>query len=282
MLRCLSPALLLALAVRMHATEPMPDLRSIPADLSVPPLSAGTPAAGQRTRLGLNVLYLPTDWQMTHRLPLLIELPGNGGYTNAAGDTCTGKPEDSCMGYGLSGGRGFIWLCVPFLAADGSSLALKWWGDAPDYDPQPTLRHLRASVKEMCEHFGADAQRVILCGFSRGAIAANYIGLHDAETASLWRGFLLCSHYDGVKKWPFPHSDGESALRRLQRLGTRPQFICGESENTDETAAYLRPLLPQADITFTSTGFRNHSDAWTLRPSPARDLAREWLMRVTK
>jgi hypothetical protein len=29
------------------------------------------------------------------------------------------------------------------------------------------------------------------------------------------------------------------------------------------------------------TGFRNHNDAWALRPSPARRAAREWLLRVS-
>jgi hypothetical protein len=123
---------------------------------------------------------------------------------------------------------------------------------------------------------------VVLAGFSRGAIACNYLGLHDDETAKLWCGFFAYSHYDGVRAWPYPGSDRASALTRLQRLGSRPQFICGEGGNAAETEKYLKPLLPDANLTFLSTGFRNHNDAWTLRPSPARDAARQWLTRVTR
>lgn len=261
--------------------EELPDIRSIPADLEVPPLSAGPPASGKRVKVGLHVLYLPTDWKPGTKMPVIVELAGNGGFTSKYGDVSTGLPEGSNLGYGLSAGHGYIWLCVPYLNEKGDTIAIKWWGDAPTYDPQPTLKNLRETVKEVCQDYDGDESKVVLCGFSRGAIACNYLGLHDDETARLWCGFLAYSHYDGVKTWPYPHSDREAALVRLKRLGDRPQFICGEGLNAQGTEAYLRPLLPKADLTFLSTGFRNHNDAWTLRPSPAREKAREWLRRVT-
>ncbi len=262
------------------ACAELPDIRTVPADLEVPALSDSPPVAGKRVKQGLNVLYLPTDWKPGTQMPVIVELAGNGGYTNKFGDVSTGWPEGSNLGYGLSGGRGFIWLCVPYLNGQGDAIAIKWWGDAPSHDPQPTLKHLRDAVASVCKDYGGDASKVVLCGFSRGAIACNYLGLHDDETAKLWCGFLAYSHYDGVKAWPYPNSDRASALARLQRLGSRPQFVCGEGTNAQETEAYLRPLLPNADLTFTGTGFRNHNDAWILRPSEARDKARGWLWRV--
>jgi hypothetical protein len=33
------------------------------------------------------------------------------------------------------------------------------------------------------ENFGGDASAVVLTGFSRGAIACGYLGMHDDETA---------------------------------------------------------------------------------------------------
>ncbi len=272
---------LLLLPALLIAAE-LPDIRTVPPDLEVPVLSEGPPAAGKRVRLGLGVLYLPTDWQAGAKLPVIVELAGNGGFTSKYGDVSTGLPVGSNLGYGLSAGRGFIWLCVPYLNANGDEIAITWWGDAPKYDPQPTLKHLRATVKAVCRDYGGEESKVVLCGFSRGAIACNYLGLYDDETAKLWCGFLAYSHYDGVKTWPYPDSDREAALVRLQRLGGRPQFICGEGTNAQGTEAYLRPLLPNADLTFLSTGFRNHNDAWTLRPSPAREKAREWLRRVVQ
>ncbi|OYW77438.1 MAG: hypothetical protein B7Z37_04155 [Verrucomicrobia bacterium 12-59-8] len=258
----------------------LPDIRSVPADLEVPALSAGPPAAGKRVKVGLHVLYLPTDWKPGTKMPVIVELAGNGRYTNKFGDVSTGLPEGSNLGYGLSAGHGFIWLCAPYLNEKGNEIAITWWGNPPVYDPQPTLKSLRETVKSVCQDYGGDESKVVLCGFSRGAIACNYLGLYDDETARLWCGFLAYSHYDGVKTWPYPNSDRESALVRLKRLGNRPQFICGEGSNAQETEAYLRPLLPKSDLTFQSTGFRNHNDAWTLRPSPAREKAREWLRRV--
>ena len=272
--------LLLVFCGCLHAQE-LPDIRNIPADLEVPALSACPPAPGKRVKLGLHVLYLPTDWKPGTKMPVIVELAGNGGYTNKYGDVSTGLPEGSNLGYGLSAGHGFIWLCAPYLNAKGDEIAITWWGSPPAYDPQPTLKYLRETVKSVCQNYGGDESKVVLCGFSRGAIACNYLGLNDDETARLWCGFLAYSHYDGVRTWPYPHSDRESALVRLKRLGNRPQFICGEGSNAQVTEAYLRPLLPNADLTFLSTGFRNHNDAWTLRPGPVREKAREWLRRVT-
>lgn len=280
---------LLPCAFAVTAAE-QPDIRTVPADLVVPSLTGGKAAAGQRVKQTLpgfqstpvyHVLYLPTDWKPGAKLPVLVEFAGNGGYSNAFGDISTGRPEGSNLGYGLSAGRGFLWLCVPYLNAAGNDLALTWWGDAAKRDPQPTLKYCREAVQRVCREFGGDEARVVLCGFSRGAIACNYLGLHDDETARLWCSFFAYSHYDGVRQWPYPGSDRAAALTRLQRLGNRPQFICGEGGNAAETEKYLRPLLPDANLTFLSTGFRNHNDAWTLRPSPARDAARQWLARGT-
>jgi hypothetical protein len=271
---------LLLLPSLLVAAE-LPDIQSVTPDLVVPALSEGTPAAGKRVRLGRNILYLPTNWKADTKWPVIVELAGNGGYKNKHGDVSTGLPEGSNLGYGLSGGKGFIWLCVPYLNATGDQIAITWWGDKPSYNPQPTLKHLRESVQSLCRDFSGDETTVVLAGFSRGAIACNYLGLHDDVTAKLWCAFFAYSHYDGVRKWPYPGSDRESALIRLQRLGNRPQFICGEGANAQETEKYLRPLLPNADLIFQSTGFRNHNDAWTLRPSEAREKAREWLKRIT-
>ena len=281
-------ALLLAIVGRTVAE--LPDIRSVPADLAVPALTAELPAAGQRVKQSLaawegtsvyHVLYLPPDWKPDAKLPVLVEFAGNGGFKNQFGDVSTGRPEGSNLGYGLSAGRGFIWLCLPYVNAAGDDLALTWWGDPPNRDAEPTLEYCREAVSHVCREFGGDATRVVLCGFSRGAIACNFLGLHDDETAKLWRGFLAYSHYDGVRSWPYPGSDRASALTRLKRLGNRPQFICGEDANAAETEKYLKPLLPDANLTFMSTGLRNHNDAWTLRPSPARDLARQWLAKIT-
>ncbi|MCB1232834.1 MAG: hypothetical protein KDN19_21495 [Verrucomicrobiae bacterium] len=271
----------------------VPDISTIAPDLTIPEIADGEPAPGKRARFPLFpdsppvILYLPTDWSAEKKFPVLIELAGNGNYRNAYGDVSTGRPEGSKLGYGLSGGRGFIWTCVPYLNDAGNEIAITWWGDAPEHRPDSTVAFLKRAVPALCEKFSGDPDRVVLCGFSRGAIAANAIGLHDDEIAKLWRGFICYSHYDGVRDgWPFTGSDRPSALERLRRLGGRPQLICHETSggtlNLAATRGYLEQTGIEGDFTFLETGFRNHNDAWTLRPSPARDAAREWLAKLVE
>ncbi len=273
--------------------QQFPDIRSIEADLIVPELSAGEPRPGLRVKATLpawnhtdvyHVLHLPENWNPDGKpLPVLVEWAGNGDYENKLGDTCNGRPEGCKLGYGLSAGQDFIWLCLPYLNSAGDKLATKWWGEPPNYDPEPTLKYCRTAVDAICDDFHGDPSRVVLCGFSRGGLACNYLGLHDERTSKLWCGFLAYSHYDGVRNWPYPDCDRESAAVRLQRLGTRPQFICAEGDGVEATREYLNSLelanVVHLDrLTFASTGFRNHNDAWILRPSVARQAARHWLI----
>ena len=269
-----------------------PDIRSVEPDLTIPKLETGQPDAGKRVKQTIpgyeqtrvyHVTYLPTDWVKGKRYPVLIEYAGNN-HRGAYGDISTGRPEGSNMGYGISGGRGFIWVCLPYLNAAGADIALTWWGDSKNRTARPTLDYCHKTVPWICEKYGGDTDRVVLCGFSRGAIACNYLGLHDNETAKLWRAFIPYSHYDGIATWPYSASDRDSALTRLKRLAKRPQFIChevtGSRLNLAATKKWIESTSIKANLTFAETGFRNHNDAWLLRTSPAREHLRAWLKRV--
>jgi hypothetical protein len=273
-----------------------PDIRRLKPDLVVPPLANSKPAAGLRVKQThpdwdgpsvYHMLYLPRDWQAGETYPILVEYAGNGPFKNRFGDVSTGRPEGSKMGFGISGGAGFIWICLPYLNNAGTANVTQWWGDAPKYDVGPTVAYCKKAVPWICKKFGGDPKRVILCGFSRGAIACNFIGLHDDEIAKLWRVFIPYSHYDGVNEgWGYPGADRRSALARLRRLGKRPQFICHENApgklNLTATRDYLKTADAKGNFTFCKTGFRNHNDAWLLRPSPARQALREWLGSVPR
>ena len=268
-----------------------PDISTVKPDLVLPVLSDSKPAAGLRVKQTLpewrdsgvyHVLYLPPKWMPTEKLPVIIEFAGNGPYKNRFGDVSTGHPKRSKMGYGISGGKGFIWVCLPYLNNAGTANVTKWWGNAPTYKAGPTVDYCKKAVPWICKKYGGDSNRVILCGFSRGAIACNFIGLHDDEIAKLWRAIIPYSHYDGVnERWGYPGADRKSAFVRLQRLGNRPQFICQESAtgrtNLNATQKYLEDTGIKGRFTFQSTGFRNHNDAWLLRPSPARLTLRKWV-----
>jgi len=268
--------------VRLAAQPPreFPDIRSVPADLVTPAVARGPAAAGRRVRMTLagyeatdvhHALYLPVDWRPGGRYPVIVEYAGNGNYRNQYGDVSEGTVEGSNLGYGISGGRGFLWISMPFVNAAGNANETLWWGDVA-----ATVAYLKRAVADVCERFGGDPGALVLAGFSRGAIACNYIGLRDDEIAPLWRAFIPYSHYDGVRQWPYADCDRESALERLRRLKGRPQFIIRE-RSVEDTRRYLESTGVRGAFTFRTLEFRNHNDAWTLRDIPERRQVRAWL-----
>jgi len=264
------------------AASDLSDLASIPPDLKTPPMTQDAPAAGKRVRQTTpgwestavyHALYLPKNWKPGAKFPVIVEYPGNGGFRNKLGDVCNGTPEGCNLGYGLSGGADYIWVCLPFVkVADGrKENALNWWGD-----PQETVAYCVATVRHLCRAWGGDERAVLLAGFSRGSLACNYIGLRDDTIAGLWRAFICHSHYDGVRRWSYADSDRDSALARLRRLRGRPQLISQEG-GTGDTRRYLESTGVRAPFEFLDFPFRNHSDQWTLRDCAPRRQARAWL-----
>ena len=149
----------------------------------------------------------------------------------------------------------------------------------PHHNVGPTLDYCKRAVPYVCKTYGGDPGAVILAGFSRGAIACNCLGLNDDEIARLWLAFIPFSCYDVIRKTP----NWASAPQRLERLNGRAQFICSEKRDAlAETEEYIKSSGIRAPITFMHTGFRNHNDAWTLRPSPARAAMRRWLAQVIR
>jgi len=284
--RTLLAALLLALLTANAMANSCPDISTVPADLTIPPIEAGPPRAGIRAVVTPpeykgtavhHVLYLPVNWRPGGKYPVLVEYAGNGNYRNKYGDVSTGEVEDSKLGYGISGGADYIWLCLPYVSADGTKNQTVWWGDV-----DATVAYAKREVARTCEEWGGDSGKIVLCGFSRGAIACTYIGLHDDEIAALWKGFIPYSHYDGVREWPYPDSDRMAAQVRLQRIAARPSFIIDESSSLGQTRAYITSTGIQAPFTYHVLPFRNHSDTWALRDIPTRRAVRHWLQDILR
>jgi hypothetical protein len=261
----------------------LPDIRSVPPDLITPAVTAGPPHPGRTVRQVLpnfaatavhHNLYLPADWEVKRKYPVLVEYPGNGPYTSPCGDFSSGEVDGCNLGYGISGGRGFIWVSLPFIATSGQQNQLWWWGDV-----QATIDYCRGAVSWVCDKFGGDRESVILCGFSRGAIACNFIGLHDDLIADMWLAFVASSHYDGVEKWDWEESDRISARKRLARLKGRASFIAQEL-STENIQDYIRSSGVEDPFTFQTIHFRNHTDAWVLRDIPERRALRLWIEDV--
>ncbi|MEC9092851.1 MAG: hypothetical protein VX438_09120, partial [Planctomycetota bacterium] len=254
-------------------------------DLAVPRMLEAKAAPGKRVReqlpayKGTNVyhsLYLPTNYQRGSgkTYPVIFEYAGNGPYQNQLGDRCTGKVEHCSMGYGISAGKDFIWICLPFVSHDGKRNQEKWWGEI-----NASVAYCKAAVSHAVQNYQVDRRHVFLCGFSRGAIACNYIGLHDDEIAKLWCGMICHSHYDGVRNWNYADSDRSSALRRLQRLGKTPQWISQE-KSTKETRRFIDEAGVKGNFTYMDLPFANHTDQWLLKKIPQRENLREWVQEI--
>jgi hypothetical protein len=263
------------------AQQEFPDIRTVAADLQTPTVTAGNPSPGKRVRQTIakwagtgvhHALYLPPDWQPGGSYPVIAEYAGNGDYRNSYGDVSEGTVEGSNLGYGISGGERFLWLCLPFVNPAAKRNQTLWWGDA-----EATADYAVRAVRDVCRRFGGDPKRVVLSGFSRGSIACNYIGLRNDEIAGLWAGFIPYSHYDGVhERWPYADGERAAALRRLERLQGRPQFIIME-KSVEATRRYLEGTGIRGAFTFRTLEFRNHNDAWALRDIPERRAVRAWL-----
>lgn len=254
-------------------------------DLVTPEMTNEDPAAGRRVRQvaveyeGTDVyhaLYLPVDWQPGGTYSVIVEYTGN----RFAACGSTGEVKDANLGYGLTGGNGFIWVSMPYIEQGGQKNAVTWWGDK-----QATVDYCKTNLPRICKKFGGDSQSVFICGFSRGAIATSYLGLADDKIASLWKGFIAHDHFDGSKTWSYPESDRKSALIRLARLNGRPVLACGSGND------FLSDHLQLGDVTFLRPPIARifdipegkvihpHTDLWMHRDSESREEARQWLSR---
>ena len=310
-LKTLLAALLLTPLPALADASPHPDVMTITADLENPAITAGEPAPGKMVLQSLpayagtgvaHTLYLPTDWAAGKRFPIIIEYLGN---------KCRVR-DNKNIGYALSGGKGFIWAVLPYISADAKSDMDWWWGDV-----DATVAYAKEAVPAICRQWGGDPAQVVLTGYSRGAIACNYIGLHDDEIARLWRAMIPVSHYDDAHTaWGMTPGEQGRAPERLRRLGGTPQLICGEHSSRSarggdaelsrliaekkldtfaaaKTGLGLEPLtqlegtrkfvtrhLPQGHFTVIDLPWVNHGTSVLHRDTPERRQIRDWLRQT--
>ncbi len=271
-----------------------------PNRLRLPNNSFGEPAAGRRVAITPpeyadtavhHMLYLPAEWganwrERDERLPIVCEYTGN--YFPTSGST--GKVEEAALGYGISGGK-FILVALPYISNDGSNNERTWWGDIA-----ATVTYAKLNVPRIIEAFGGDPDAVLLCGFSRGAIAVNYIGLHDDEIAALWSGFITHDHYDGEREWSNTNwgtplkSYRQAARTRLARLHRRPFLVC-QNGGTQGIEDYLKTTAENLDsFSFlpvdtkrilgpfpNEIAVHEHNDRWMEKDSTERNFVWQWV-----
>lgn len=266
------------------------DVHLVPRDLFPPDLSVSDPAPGKRVSAQLpsfkntkayHCLYLPEDWKPGVKYPVIVEFPGNGPFRSRFGDLSGGLPEDCHLGYGVSGGQAIV-LSLGYLDSRKDMQPTgSWWGDV-----QATLDYTKKAVRDVTENYGGDPRSILLAGFSRSAIGASFVGLHDDEIASLWAG-ILC--YDGWEQSDYIKNDtyrfdkssygydpadenGTGIEQRFKRIAGRPVCIIGGfGESKQLNAKHSFPIV------YFSKTHRNHNTTWALRCTPEREFVRSWL-----
>lgn len=262
-------------------------------DLESPLITCDKPAAGKRVKQiaaeykGTNVyhsLYLPTDWKPGKKYPVIVEYTGN--YFKPCNST--GKVDDANLGFGISGGKGFIWVVMPYVEKGKKENAITWWGDK-----QATIDYCKINLPRICKDFGGDMDNVFICGFSRGSIAVSYIGLADDVISQFWKGFITHDHFDGEKTWGYPDCDRPSALARLARIKDRPFLVCG-TKATEIRDKFLKGNIDLTEFEFLDVPtaklfnipegkvIHPHTDLWMHKPSVYRDTARKWIENIVR
>lgn len=266
--------------------------------LVLPVLSKGSAAAGKKVAVTpleyagtevFHTLFLPEDWSPDGpKLPIIFEYTGNRFPASGS----TGKVEDAALGFGLSGGK-YIWVSLPYVSEKGTANEVTWWGDE-----DATVRYAKTNVPQIIKQYGADPNAVFLCGFSRGAIAVNYIGLHDDEIAGLWSAFVTHDHFDGARSWgtrwgaPLKRYQAD-AKERLARVGQRPYWV-SQQGNHSASEMFVRSALDDVNnfqFAYVNVGsilgeFPNdtaktsHTDRWLLKPSIERQAVWGWMRKV--
>jgi hypothetical protein len=267
---------------------------------AVPAMVTGDPKPGVRARQTEpeysntdvhHSVYLPPDFDISKKSPLIVEFTGN--YYPASGSS--GEVAGANLGFAATLGKEFVWLVLPFVSEDGKYNEKRWWGDE-----KSTVHYAKLCVNHAIKTYNIDTSRIVLCGFSRGAIAVSYIGLFDDEISGLWSAFMTHDHFDGEREWkntswgtPLERYRQAAAVR-LRRLRGRP-FWVSQNGGTKTTEAFLKGqgLMNAARFQFETVPIDRmfpviphdcirhpHTDLWPLFGSGEADRLRAWLKAI--
>ncbi|PWJ54078.1 carboxypeptidase family protein [Dyadobacter jejuensis] len=270
--------------------------------LSVPVMSDHKPEAGSRVKVipedyqkteVYYSLYLPENYKPGNTYPVIVEYTGNEWPPSGS----TGEVKDANLGYAIAKRIGAIWLVLPYIQ-QGRSVT-KWWGDEVE-----TVDFALKNIREVCENYGGNPAEIFLCGFSRGAIGVNYLGLYNDKIAEVWLGFFTHDHYDGVREWKGTEWGSpiakyrQAAKERMGRLRGRNCLISQnieEGETSFETRNYIEEnsFDSLANIRYNWFSMRkviphipseavphSHTDKWLLYDSEYAETVYNWFLET--
>ncbi|MCE2684028.1 MAG: hypothetical protein LW857_02455 [Verrucomicrobiae bacterium] len=210
------------------------------ADLPLPPLTTGQPAAGKRVAVTApeyagtqvhHLVALPSDWNpqaraQGKRWPVIVEYTGN--LHPASGST--GEVEGAALGHGLSRGHA-IWIVLPYVAADRRRNEVTWWGDVA-----ATVAYAKQQVPRICYREESAARLKRLQG----------------------RPLLVTQGIAGTGTREF-----------LTPLLPPSAWTCRDIDMVAVCGAFPNPTAKDP-----------HNDRWLLRDSPAGEEVRRWWAQV--
>ncbi|WP_139314793.1 alpha/beta hydrolase family protein [Saccharicrinis aurantiacus] len=279
-------------------------LTSIAQILTVPEMEPDKPAAGKRVKVippeyeNTDVyysIYLPSIYKVGNQYPVIVEYTGNYFPPTAS----TGEVKDANLAYALAEELGAIWIVLPYVEK-GQSI-LKWWGNEEE-----TINYALTNIPRVCKEYGGNEDQIFICGFSRGAIAVNYLGLYNDEIAELWCGFFSHDHYDGQqewrgKEWGSPLKEYRAqAKMRMKRMNGRPALISSNGFDNDTpskeeqyiiennldqygTLSFIKVPIPQLVDDFPNEEIPHaHTDKWMLYNSSYKEEVISWFKKYIK
>ncbi|MGY6647968.1 hypothetical protein [Wenyingzhuangia sp. IMCC45574] len=210
-------------------------------------------------------LYLPKNYNKEKSYPVIVEYTGNYYPPTQS----TGNLKDASLGYAIAQNIDAIWICLPYVTKEYKQ-SLKWWGNEHN-----TIDYALKNIKDVCLEYNGNSGQIFIIGFSRGAIAVNYLGLHNDTIADVWRGFFSHDHYDGQRKWgKYWAKDLDSyraaAKVRAKRLNGRASLISNNRINGKKyidgngitnygVFTYIKPDIEKATK---GQNLHPHNDLW--------------------
>jgi len=188
--------------------------------LKIPPIQEGAAKAGKRVNIYLdshpNIYYsvfLPYNYNDKISFPVICEIPANCCNKK----TATGTPDTTTyLGYGITKGYDYIWVSLPILNSKGDKILQFFYPD----DPQQTALCWLSILEDLNHRFNINNRKIILSGFSRGAVCTSFIGNCNDTISSKWAAYLAQAHFDGDCQVVSGNAD-----TRIQRIGNRPVLI---------------------------------------------------------
>jgi len=243
--------------------------------LIVPEVEEGIPEAGKRVKIHLPeypeayyVLFLPYNFTHTAQFPIIFESPGN--IYNEISD---GLPDSACLGYGISFGMDYIWVCVPFID-DTGHIVRSYWGK----NPSSTVDFWLAVLNDLNARFRIDSDKIVLSGFSRGAVSTSYIGNYNDEISSKWSAYFAHSHFDGCCQTLLGNTD--ERISRIQKKKVLISVGGHDIAKKCSRGSYEKLLKGGYDVTFIEVPGLEHSPFWILEDSEVAEEARNWLRNL--